>query len=53
MFPSKKFNKNKKVSRELGSINQELFVGQAEGPPSEGKLSFLIYQFYYQLNEKY
>ena len=42
MFPGKKFNKNKKVSRESGSMNQELFVGQAEGPPGKDKLSFLI-----------
>ena len=42
MFFSKKFKKNKKVSRELGSMNQELFGGQVEGPTSKGKLSFLI-----------
>ena len=54
MFLSKKFDKNKKISRELGSMNQELFVGQAEGPPSECKLSFFIlFLFYYELSEKY
>ena len=42
MIPGKKFNKNKKVCRKSGSMNQELFVGQAEGPPGKDKLSFLI-----------